>query len=117
PALAEFPTDYHSNWQWSDAMRHGQAIKLDALAHNLQPIVRVIDDWFTNRSLGLIFEVSVGAGKLLVTGIDLLTNAAERPEAKQLLHSLKKYAASDAFQPDGKVEVAELKGLFRDSED
>lgn len=29
PALAEFPTEYHSNWQWWDAMSHSNAIVLD----------------------------------------------------------------------------------------
>jgi len=28
PALADFPTEYHSNYQWWDAMSHSGAIKL-----------------------------------------------------------------------------------------
>ena len=30
----------------------------------------MIDDWFTNRPLALLFEAKVGKGKLLVSGID-----------------------------------------------
>ena len=37
----------------------------------LRPVVQVIDDWVTNRKLGLIFEARVGSGKLLVCSIDL----------------------------------------------
>ncbi|MBA4057966.1 MAG: beta-galactosidase, partial [Marivirga sp.] len=84
PALAAFPTEYHSNWQWWDAMSHSNAIRLDAVALNLQPIVRVIDDWVTARPLGLLFECKVGKGKLMVSGIDLLSEQNKRPEARQL---------------------------------
>jgi hypothetical protein len=35
-ALATFPTEYHSNWQWWDAMHHGQAIILDGFGQNLK---------------------------------------------------------------------------------
>jgi len=53
PALAEFPTEYHSNWQWWDAMSHSYAILLEDFSVDLKPIVRVIDDWVSNRRLAL----------------------------------------------------------------
>ncbi len=99
PALAHFPTEYHSNWQWWDAMSHSQALLLDGSDPQIQPIVRIIDDWFTNRRLALILEVKVGKGKLLMTGIDLATDLKNRPEARQLLYSLSKYMSSEAFVP------------------
>ncbi|MBE9517931.1 MAG: beta-galactosidase, partial [Bacteroidetes bacterium] len=98
-ALAAFPTEYHSNWQWWDAMHHGQAIILNGFENKIEPIVRVIDDWFENRSLGLIFEARVGDGKIIVSGADLLTNHENRLEAKQLLYSLENYMASHQFEP------------------
>src|SRR5690606_6497709 len=99
PALKEFPTQYHSNWQWWDAMSHADAVMLDSVANGLQPIVRVIDDWATNRSLGLIFEVKTGNGKLILSSIDLLDDKQNRPEARQLLYSLSDYMHSEAFNP------------------
>ncbi|MFK5972936.1 MAG: glycoside hydrolase family 2 TIM barrel-domain containing protein, partial [Flavobacteriaceae bacterium] len=112
PALSEFPTEYHSNWQWWDAMSHSNAIVLDDFPLEVKPIVRVIDDWFTNRRLALVFEVKIGKGKLLVSGIDLHTNLDQRLEARQLLHSLKKYMASDKFVPATELQIEEIKGLF-----
>lgn len=91
PALSDFPAEYHSNWQWWDAMSHSNALLLDGLSPAIQPIVRVIDDWVTNRSLALVFETRVGKGRLVVSGIDLLTDSANRPEARQLLYSLTTY--------------------------
>jgi hypothetical protein len=76
--------------------------------------VRIIDDWFTNRSFALLFEVNTGNGKLIVCGADLLTDLAKRPEARQLLYSLKKYMAGNQFNPSTFVEVDKLQKLFRD---
>ena len=111
-ALADFPTEYHSNWQWWDAMSHASAINLRDFSAELKPIVRVIDDWFTNRPLALLFEARVGKGKILVSGIDLQTNLAERPEAQQLLYSLKKYMAGQQFEPVTEVDIQKIKGLM-----
>ncbi|HEU4553519.1 MAG TPA: glycoside hydrolase family 2 TIM barrel-domain containing protein [Chitinophaga sp.] len=112
PALQQFPTQRFSNWQWWDAMSHSNAIKLDEVKKGLQPIVRVIDDWVTARSLGLLFECKVGSGKLLVSGIDLLTNREKRPEARQLLYSLQQYMHTQAFNPKTSVNVAQITGLY-----
>ena len=113
PALADFPTEYHSNWQWRDAMSHSNAINLSSFPAGLKPIVRVIDDWFTNRPLALIFEAKVGKGKILVSGIDLTQDLDKRPEAKQLLYSLKKYMAGTKFKPKIELKAEELVKLTK----
>ena len=113
PALSAFPTESYSNYQWWDAMSHSNAIRLDSVNGKIQPIVRVIDDWFTARPLGLIFECKVGKGKLLVSGIDLLSDNTNRPEARQLLYSLKKYMVSDAFNPAIHVDIGKIKSLYK----
>lgn len=113
PALRDFPTAYHSNWQWQDAVRHASAIRLDLVAPGLQPIVRVIDDWVTAQSLGLVFECRVGQGKLLFSSIDLVSDAATRPEARQLRTSLEQYMASPHFRPATPVASERIAELFK----
>jgi hypothetical protein len=113
PALQAFPTQYHSNYQWWDAMSNSNPILLDSVALGLQPIVRVIDDWMTARSLSLLFECKVGNGKMLVSGIDLLQRNKHRPEARQLLYSLKKYMLSEKFQPSVTVAWPVIKKLYK----
>ena len=108
PALADFPTEYHSNYQWWDTMSHSGAINLTNFPVDLAPIVRVIDDWVTNRPLALIFEGKVGKGKILISGIDLATDLDKRPEAQQLLFSLKKYMVGRKFVPKVKIEASSL---------
>ena len=112
PALAGFPTEYHSNWQWWDAMSHSNAIILDRFSPELKPIVRVIDDWVTNRNLGLILEVKVGKGKLIVSGIDLMKDSRNRPEARQMLHSLYKYMESEAFNPEYDMDFSVIREMY-----
>jgi hypothetical protein len=114
PSLANFPTEYHSNWQWWDAMSNSNAIVLDDLPKTLTPLVRVIDDWFKNRKTALIFEVKIGKGSLLMSGIDLHTNLENRLEAQQLLYSLKKYMISDQFNPKTELEITDIKRLLKE---
>jgi len=111
PALAQFPAEYHSNYQWWDAMSHSAAINMSSFPSEIKPIVRVIDDWFTNRPLALIFEAKVGRGKILISGIDLLSDAATRPEAQQMLYSLKKYMAGTKFNPVVELSTDKIKSL------
>ncbi len=111
PALDEFPTEFHSNWQWGDAMSHSHAIILDEFSDELQPIVRIIDDWFENRRLALIFEAKVGNGKMIVSGIDLMNDQENRPEAWQLLHSIKKYMISEEFDPQVELDFESIQSL------
>ncbi|MGB6152037.1 MAG: sugar-binding domain-containing protein [Pricia sp.] len=112
PALADFPTEYHSNWQWWDAMSHSNAIVLDDFTPDLKPVIRIVDDWFENRRTALIFEAKVGKGKLLFSGVDLHTDLDKRLEAQQLLYSLKNYVASDAFDPKVALDVDQIQSLF-----
>lgn len=111
PALAEFPTEYHSNWQWWDAMSHSSALNLSRLPIGLKPIVRVIDDWFTNQPLALVVEAKVGKGKLMLSSIDFFQDMDNRPEAVQLLYSLKKYMAGAQFSPSVEIGDEQLKQL------
>ncbi len=103
PALALFPTESWQDWQWNDIVTAARAMVLEDLPEGLRPIVQPIDDWNSNRRLGLIFECRVGQGRLLVCSADLEKN--DRPAARQLRASLLAYAASDRFQP--KIEVAQ----------
>ncbi|WP_139959563.1 sugar-binding domain-containing protein [Flavicella sediminum] len=113
PALANFPTEYHSNWQWWDAMSNSNAIVLDDFPNTLTPIVRLIDDWFKNRKTALIFEAKVGNGSILISGIDLHTDLENRLEAKQLLYSLKAYMVSTRFKPKTLLKINQVESIIK----
>ncbi|HOX38247.1 MAG TPA: discoidin domain-containing protein [Candidatus Brocadiia bacterium] len=114
PALAEFPTRFHSDWQWFDLMSGARLAILDSFPAGFRPIVQVIDDWNTNRKLGAVFETRTGGGRLLVCSLDLENNLEKRPAARQLLRSLLRYAASDAFNPADEIELARIAEIMRE---
>lgn len=113
PALAEFPTNTYSNWQWWDLQQHSKPMILDGLPKKLTPIVQMIDDWDECRKLGLVVQTRVGKGKLIVCSIDLSTDLADRPVARQMRRSLLQYMASDAFSPKIAVTVPQIRQLLR----
>jgi beta-galactosidase len=112
PALAEFPTAAHCDWQWTELLRNTRAVNLERLPPALQPIVQAIDDWNRNDKLGVVFEGKVGAGKLMVCSIDLSTNLEAHPGALQLRNSLLHYMAGEKFQPQTEVSAAAIRGLL-----
>ncbi len=104
PALAEFPTEFHSNWQWWRIVKNARPIILDETPADYRPIIHVIDNFARNHKLGLLFETKVGQGKLLVCASDLPA-LQDHPEARQLMHSLLRYVGSDRFQPAQSLDV------------
>jgi hypothetical protein len=111
PALAAFPTEFHSNWQWWHLVKNSRPIILDRTPPGYRPIVQVIDNFTRNHKLGLLFETKAGTGRLLVCAIDLLA-LQDKPEARQLLSSLLSYAASPRFDPKIELDAAMLKTMF-----
>lgn len=99
PALAAFPTEFHSNWQWWDLVKHSRSMILDDLPADFRPLVQVIDNLERNQKLGALFEAKIGPGRLMVCSIDLVSDLDKRPVARQLRHSLLCYMASDSFKP------------------
>ncbi len=112
PLFEHFPSEYHSNWQWWEPLQLGTALVLDDLPANLRPIIQPIDTWFENRRLGVLLEVHVGAGKLLLTSLDLTSNQEDRPAARQLLASLYAYLASPHFNPQVELSLSQVEALL-----
>jgi hypothetical protein len=111
PALAAFPTEFHANWQWFELLKRSRPVVLDELPRGYRPIVQAIDNYERAHRLGIVFELAVGPGRLLVSSIDLPA-LQERPEARQLLHSLLAYARSERFAPRTEVDERTLRRLL-----
>ena len=99
PLFGTFPTAYHSDYQWWDILTKAQAIVLDGAPQGYSPILRMIDSYHSNRSLGLIAEARVGKGRLLITGIDFSSDLDARPCARELWSNLVAYMAGPDFMP------------------
>jgi hypothetical protein len=112
PVFKDFPTEFHSNWQWWDPVTHSQAMIIDGFPANLKPLIQPIDTWFENRRLALAFEAKTNGGKLLVCSIDLKTISDERLVSKQLLISVLNYMNSESFDPQIEVDIRKVKELM-----
>ncbi|MCD7731674.1 MAG: beta-glucuronidase [Oscillospiraceae bacterium] len=108
-ALSEFPSEIYSTAQWYDAVTDSRTAILDGI--NINPIVRTIDNCGRNHSLGTIFEVNAGGGKLLVCTARLDKKSDSLP-CRQLLKSLSNYVKSNAFSPADTVDTDVLDKLF-----
>jgi hypothetical protein len=113
PLFTDFPTEYHSNWQWWDPVTHSQAMIIDQLPAGVKPLIQPIDTWFENRKLALAFESRTSGGKLLVCSIDLKDIAEDRLVSKQLFESVLNYMNSDSFNPQIEVDVKKIQELIK----
>lgn len=114
-ALMAFPTASHFDWQWAEIIQNVRAVNLDNLPAELEPVVWAIDDWNRNYKLGVIFELAVGDGRLLMSAFDVSNPASPNPVIRQLRYSLLKYARSDCFQPQVSVSPEHVRSLFFDT--
>jgi hypothetical protein len=84
---------------------------LDETPRAYRPVIPEVDDFHRNHKLGAEFETRVGAGRLLVSGLNLKDVEPERPVARQLLHSLLAYVRSERFAPATQLDPALLTRL------
>jgi hypothetical protein len=107
-----FPGSYHSDLQWWEIVTKAQVMHLEDFPKDFMPLISNIDTWFMNRKLAMLFEVKVGKGKLMVCSADVLLAGKERPVARQLWYSIRKYMNSGAFNPKTKVPLLLIKKLM-----
>lgn len=113
PVFASFPNDGYSDFQWKDLAVNCTAMVMDDFPHDFRPLVYIIDDWFKNRKLGMLFEGKVGSGKLIVCSADLETDLANRPSVAQFKQSILEYMASDQFNPPCEINLKQLGDLLK----
>jgi len=112
PLFKDFPTEFHSNWQWWSIVKNSRPFILDKTEAGYRPIVQVVDNIERNHKLGLVFEFAVGKGKLLVCMADL-TKIQDKPEGRQFYSSILSYLESDQFKPQTSISETELVSLFK----
>ncbi|MFC3703716.1 sugar-binding domain-containing protein [Devosia honganensis] len=91
PLFAHFPSASYSDWHWWELTHHRRAFDVNGL--NQKAIVRVIDDWNSNRDLVLCAELQVGRGRLVLLGFDL-EKLENRPVAAAFRQALGAYLGS-----------------------
>lgn len=111
PLFTEFPTEMHSNWQWWIITRNARPFILDRTLSTYKPLIQVVDNIERNHKLGILFEMKVGEGALLVNMCDLEA-IADKPEGRQYRRALLQYIASPDFMPNMNFTAEEVLALF-----
>lgn len=112
PALSLFPSEAYTTPQWWDIIANSRSTILDSI--EIEPIVQTIDNVERNHILGLVFELRVMNGNLLVCNSEL--KGMEYNEVqKWFFHSLASYASSEEFRPEQEISMDEFVTLYQRS--
>jgi len=103
--FSSFPTEPYSTWNWWDINKNSVVIK------GYDPLIRIIDNFYKNRELGILYEFKSNKGKLMLCTADLLSQTNERPVARQLLYSILNYMNSSNFTPEHELPSEFLKAI------
>jgi len=106
PVFSEFPTEFHSNWQWWP-MCQGRAI---VLPYGMEPLVTALDCYARMRNMGMLLEARVEKGKLIISSMGLHEKTGY-PEVRALIRSIVHYMESNAFCPKREISVEALKEM------
>ena len=115
PVFADFETDDWQNLNWWELTNYTQVVNMGELPRELKPMVQPVDTWHISRKLGMMFEVKVGKGKLLLTTMDLDSDLDHRVVARQLRHSVLRYMKGKNFNPRTSVTIDQLQKLFNEN--
>ncbi len=97
PILGDFPADNYADLQFYRLIAEMPAIDLEPLGlADEDPIIRMIHSYYVNRSLGYIVERQYGAGRLVLTSMDIFS---DNPEAQYLLDQICAYELSGNKAP------------------
>jgi len=72
----------------------------------------MIPDWNNPHKIALVLEAKVGKGSLLMSAVDLRNDMAQRPVARQFLHSLESYVSSEDFAPSEVLTIDAVDKIF-----
>lgn len=113
PIFRDFPTDYYTGLQWWELIHRSQVMELNNFPADFRPLVQPIDTWFINRKLGILFEASIGKGRIIVCSADLRNDPQNRPVAAQLYYSILQYMNSHLFNPSFELKLSLIEDLIR----
>ena len=126
PALRGFPTEDWADWQWYNlvegGVKHGIADLVGSFVPRdrggrgatalpaFDPIVMPVPDLHYSTKMGMLFELKVGAGRLMVCGLNLSDKTL--PEVCAIRKSILSYMGSKEFSPTASVDLETFKEAF-----
>jgi beta-galactosidase len=128
--INDFPHEGFVDWQFYNLIEDSDKIDLDDFPVPVEPIIEGVDKAvrdrfdvhrfglsefqyeYTMRKFAYAFEVMVGAGRLLVTGMNFKGIERDVPEVCWMYESLMTYINSDQFRPVAAISVEEFRNYL-----
>ena len=126
PVLADFPHDGRIDWQLYDVIEDCDKIDLSDFPAPVEPIMEGLDKMvrdrfdvgrfglsefqyaWTMRKFAYLFELAIGPGRLLVSGLNFKAVERDDPAACWLFENIVRTMQSDAFTPAASLPVEQF---------
>lgn len=108
PIFKEFPTDFHTDWQWW-IMATKRAV---ILPHPMKTIITEMDSYAFLRPMAQMIEFRCLKGKVLLSTMEL-HKSQQYPEVRALQASIYTYLSGKNFEPAEEITEEELSMLVR----
>lgn len=106
PIFKEFPTDFHTDWQWW-IMATKRAV---ILPHPMKTIITEMDSYAFLRPMAQMIEFRCLKGKVLLSTMEL-HKSQQYPEVRALQASIYTYLSRENFEPAEEITEEELSML------
>ena len=106
PLFADFPTSFHTDWQWWP-MAVQRAI---VLPQRMQCIITEMDSYAFLRPMAQLLECHCEGGRLLISSLGL-HQLQQYPEARALQRSIYRYLASPTFDSHNHLSAEAVREL------
>lgn len=108
PIFKEFPTDFHTDWQWWIMATKWAVI----LPHPMKTIITEMDSYAFLRPMAQMIEFRCLKGKVLLSTMEL-HKSQQYPEVRALQASIYTYLSGENFEPAEEITEEELSMLVR----
>lgn len=108
PIFKEFPTDFHTDWQWW-IMATKRAV---VLPRPMKTIITEMDSYAFLRPMAQLIEFRCLEGKVLLSTMEL-HKSQQYPEARALQTAIYEYLSGEDFEPSEEIAEEELSMLVR----
>lgn len=108
PIFKEFPTDFHTDWQWWIVAGKRAVI----LPRSMKSVITEMDSYAFLRPMAQMIEFRCLKGKVLLSTMEL-HKSQQYPEARALQTAIYEYLSGEGFEPSEEIAEEELSMLVR----
>lgn len=108
PIFRNFPTDFHTDWQWWIVATKRAVV----LPHPMKTVITEMDSYAFLRPMAQLIEFRCLKGKVLLSTMEL-HKSQQYPEARALQAAIYEYLSGEEFRPAEELTVEELRTMVR----